>query len=99
LRGKDGNVYISRIAGCGSYVKEGLLKFPVVSREYLVYYLKELEFRYNFKANLDEMLYNALGGIKSAITKIFYLLKIFKMEGQIYSLLQINFKGVLNASS
>jgi hypothetical protein len=26
--------------------------------------LKELEFRYNFRANLDEMLYNVLGGIK-----------------------------------
>jgi len=26
--------------------------------------LKELEFRYNFMANLDEMLYNVLGGIK-----------------------------------
>jgi len=29
-----------------------------------VYYLKELEFRYNFRANLDEMLYNVLGRIK-----------------------------------
>jgi hypothetical protein len=29
-----------------------------------VYYLKELEFRYNFRANFDEMLYNVLGGIK-----------------------------------
>jgi hypothetical protein len=27
-------------------------------------FLKELEFRYNFKVNLDEMLYNVLGGIK-----------------------------------
>jgi transposase len=43
--------------------RKRLLKFPVVSREYFVYYLKELEFRYNFRANLDEMLYNILGGI------------------------------------
>jgi transposase len=47
-----------------SYAKERLLKFHGVSREYFVYYLKELEFRYNFRANLDEMLYNILGGIK-----------------------------------
>jgi transposase len=47
-----------------SYAKERLLKFHGVSREYFVYYLKELEFRYNFRANLDEMLYNMLGGIK-----------------------------------
>jgi hypothetical protein len=36
----------------------------VGSREYFVYYLKELEFRYNLRANLDEMLYNVVGGIK-----------------------------------
>jgi hypothetical protein len=30
----------------------------------------ELEFRYNFRANLDEILSNVLGGIKRAITKI-----------------------------
>jgi hypothetical protein len=36
----------------------------VGSREYFVYYLKELKFRYNFRANLDEMLDNVLGGIK-----------------------------------
>jgi hypothetical protein len=35
-----------------------------VSREYFVYYLKEFEFRYNFRANLDGMLYNALARIK-----------------------------------
>jgi transposase len=64
LRGKDGKVYINGIEGFGSYVKEGLFKFPVVSREYFVYYLKELEFRYNFRVNLDEMLYNVLAGIK-----------------------------------
>jgi hypothetical protein len=35
--------------------------FPRVSS---VNFLKELEFRYNFRTNLDEMLYNVLGGIK-----------------------------------
>jgi transposase len=64
LRGKDEKVYINRIEGFWSYAKERLLKFPVGSREYFVYYLKKLEFRYNFRVNLDEMLYNVLGGIK-----------------------------------
>jgi hypothetical protein len=31
-------------------------------------YLKELEFRYNFKINLEELLSNKLGGIKWGIT-------------------------------
>lgn len=29
-----------------------------------MYYLKKLEFRYNFRTNLDEMLHDAPGGIK-----------------------------------
>jgi transposase len=64
IKFSNGKVYINGIEGFWSYAKGGLLKFPVVSREYFVYYLKELEFRYNFRANLDEMLYNVLGGIK-----------------------------------
>jgi len=36
-----------------------------------VYYLKEFEFRYNFRANLDGMFYNVLAGIKRGIT-LFY---------------------------
>jgi transposase-like protein len=39
-------------------------KFHGISRKYFVYYLKEFEFRYNFRANLDEMLYNVLARIK-----------------------------------
>jgi len=35
-----------------------------ISREYFAYYLKELEFRYNFRANLNGMLYNVLARIK-----------------------------------
>jgi hypothetical protein len=42
-----------------------------VGREYFVYYLKEFEFRYNFSANLDGMLYNVLARIKGGIT-LFY---------------------------
>jgi transposase len=60
----NGKVYINGIEGFWSYAKERLLKFHGVSRENFVYYLKEVEFRYNFRANLDEMLYNVLGGIK-----------------------------------
>jgi transposase len=60
----NGKVYINGIEGFWSYVKERLLKFNGVSRKYFVYYLKKLEFRYNFRANLDEMLHDALGGIK-----------------------------------
>jgi len=64
IKFSNGKVYINGIEGFWSYAKERLLKFHGVSREYFVYYLKELEFRYNFRANLDEMLYNVLGGIK-----------------------------------
>jgi len=35
-----------------------------VSRENLVYYLKELEFRHNNRENLDEMVYLCLVEIK-----------------------------------
>jgi transposase len=64
IRFSNGEVYINGIEGFWSYAKGRLLKFHGVSREYFVYYLKELEFRYNFRANLDKMLYNILGGIK-----------------------------------
>ena len=60
----NGKVYINGIEGFWSYAKERLLKFHGVSRENFVYYLKELEFRYNFRANLDDILYDLLGGIK-----------------------------------
>jgi transposase len=64
IKFSNGKVYINGIEGFWSYAKERRLKFPVVSREYFVYYLKELEFRYNFRTNLDEMLNNVPGGIK-----------------------------------
>ena len=66
----NGKVYINGIEGFWSYAKERLLKFNGVSREYFVYYLKKLEFRYNFRANLDEMLYDALGGINEQLSKL-----------------------------
>jgi transposase len=60
----NGKVYINGIEGFWSYAKERLLKFHGVGKENFIYYLKELEFRYNFRYNLDVMLYNCMGGMK-----------------------------------
>jgi transposase len=59
----NGKVYINGIEGFWSYAKERLLKFHGVRRENFVYYIKELEFRYNNRDNLEEVLYKVLGGI------------------------------------
>jgi transposase len=59
----NGKVYINGIEGFWSYAKERLLKFHGVSKDNFVYYLKELEFRYNFRENIDDNLYVCLGGI------------------------------------
>jgi transposase len=56
-------VYINGIEGFWSYVKERLLKFHGVSKDNFIYYLKELEFRYNFRNNINDSLYKRLGGI------------------------------------
>jgi len=61
IKFSNGKVYINGVERFWSYAKVRLLKFHGVSREYFVYYLKELEFRYNFRANLDEMLNYVLG--------------------------------------
>ena len=57
-------VYINGIEEFWSYAKERLLKFHGVSRKNFVYYLKEFEFGYINRENLDEMVYLCLGGIK-----------------------------------
>jgi hypothetical protein len=44
--------------------KERLLKFHGVSGENFVYYLKELEFRYNHRDNIEDNLYVCLSRIK-----------------------------------
>jgi transposase len=59
----NGKVYINGIEGFWSYAKERLLKFHDVSKDNFIYYLKELEFRYNFRDNIDDSLYKCLGGI------------------------------------
>jgi len=64
MRFANGEVYINGIEGFWSYAKERVLKFHGVSRENFVYYLKELEFRYNNREDLDDMVYACLGGIK-----------------------------------
>ncbi len=46
---ENGEVYINGIEGFWSYAKEQLIKFHGISSKYFVYYLKELEFRYNHR--------------------------------------------------
>jgi len=53
----NGKVYINGIEGFWSYAKERLLKFHGVSKANFIYYLKELEFRYNFRDSIDDSLY------------------------------------------
>jgi len=45
----NGKVYINGIEGFWSFAKERLMKFHGISSKYFVYYLKELEFRYNHR--------------------------------------------------
>lgn len=47
-----------------SYAKQRLLKYHRVGVKNFVYYLKELEFRYNTKNNLEENIIEILGGMK-----------------------------------
>jgi transposase len=56
-------VYINGIEGFWSYAKERLIKFHCVSKDNFIYYPKELEFRYNFRDNIDNSSYKCLGGI------------------------------------
>lgn len=63
LRFANGKVYINGIEGFWSYAKDRLPKFNGVSPKNFIYYLKELEFRYNNRENLDDIVYVCLGGI------------------------------------
>ena len=45
----NGKVYINGIEGFWSYAKGKLLKYHGLSKELFPYYLKELEFRYNYR--------------------------------------------------
>lgn len=59
-RFSNGRVYINGIEGFWSYAKERLLKYHGVGKDNFGYYLKELEFRYNNRENLDEKVYETL---------------------------------------
>jgi len=41
--------------------KKKVLKFHSVSKDNFIYYLKEPEFKYNFRDNIYDSLYNFLG--------------------------------------
>ena len=47
----NGKNHINGIEGFWSYAKERLLKYHGVSKQNFILYLKELEFRYNFRKN------------------------------------------------
>jgi transposase-like protein len=44
-----GNVAIGRVGGFWSYARERLAKFRGISKEFFPFYLKEIEFRYNYR--------------------------------------------------
>jgi len=43
--------------------KKKVLKFHSVNKDNFIYYLKELEFKYNFRDNINDSLYNFLSGL------------------------------------
>jgi len=74
-RFSNGKVYIIGIRRPGTRIpkkKKGeTFKVLGVKRENFRYYLKELEFRYNNRENLDEKVYLCLGGIKMSNHQIY----------------------------
>jgi len=60
IRFSNGKVYINGIEDFLSYAKESFIKFHGVSRENFVYYLKKLEFKYNYRYNIENNLYVCL---------------------------------------
>lgn len=54
---KQGKVYINGIEGFWSFAKERLIKYHGISKEKFLYYIKEMEWRYN---NRQENLYSQL---------------------------------------
>jgi hypothetical protein len=54
--------------------------------------LKELEFRYNFRAKLDKMLSNKLGGIKLATAKSFKRAFQFEASDLAFDIYRILYK-------
>ena len=56
-RGAAGKVYINGLEGFWSFAKERLIKHHGMSRKFFPLYLKELEFRYNYR---QQNLFNKL---------------------------------------
>ena len=54
---KSGKVYINGIEGFWSFAKERLIKYHGISKEKFLYYIKEMEWRYN---NRNKELYGLL---------------------------------------
>ena len=87
----NGKVYINVIEGFWGYVKERLLKFHGVSKDNFIYYLKEHEFRNNFKDNIDDSLCKCLGGINRGIT----IILILQVDGEKLKLLSLIYMHIL----
>jgi len=49
---KQGKVYINGIEGFWSFAKERLIKHHGISRKKFLYYIKEMEWRYNNRGNI-----------------------------------------------
>ncbi|MCX8125311.1 MAG: transposase, partial [Spirochaetes bacterium] len=62
-RFSNGRVYINGIEGFWSYAKQRLIKYHGVGADNFIFYIKELEFRYNHRNNIEHALIKALGGI------------------------------------
>jgi hypothetical protein len=58
--------------------KKKVLKFHSVSKDNFIYYLKELEFKYNFRDNIYDSLYNFLGRLNLGITFFNYYISLTK---------------------
>ncbi len=60
-----GNVYINGIEGFWSFAKERMMKYHGVSPEKFLYYIKEMEWRYNNRSkNLFDMIVDYMLGAK-----------------------------------
>jgi len=57
---KDDNIHINGIEGFWGYLKERLLKHHGVAKGNLIYYVKELEFRFNYRHLSTEQLMNKI---------------------------------------
>jgi transposase len=57
---KQGNVYINGIEVFWSFAKERLMKHYGISKEKFLYYIKEMEWRYN---NREKDLFRDLGEV------------------------------------